>query len=178
MKHNDLQFISIICNQEPPTGIFKKNNFIYFFGFIYFGCAGSSLLCGFSPSCSEQGLLSGCAVRASHGCDFSCCGAQALGKRPSVVVACGLQSTGSVVVANGLSCPESCGVFLDQGLNLCLLYWRADSLPLSHQGSPDQQILEDLNLFKTRLLHSQTRLYPNSFLPSRCPPEKTCHWGL
>ena len=30
------------------------------------------------------------------------------------------------------------GIFLDllQGLNLCLLYWQADSLPLSHQGSP------------------------------------------
>ena len=28
------------------------------------------------------------------------------------------------------------GVFLTQGLKLCLLHWRADSLPLSHQGSP------------------------------------------
>ena len=28
------------------------------------------------------------------------------------------------------------GIFLAQGLNLRLLYWQADSLPLSHQGSP------------------------------------------
>ena len=28
---------------------------------------------------------------------------------------------GSVVVAHGLSCSKSCGVFLDQGLNLCLI---------------------------------------------------------
>ena len=31
------------------------------------------------------------------------------------------------------------GIFLTQGLNLCLLhflYWQADSLPLSHVGSP------------------------------------------
>ena len=28
------------------------------------------------------------------------------------------------------------GIFLAPGLNLCLLYWQADSLPLSHQGSP------------------------------------------
>ena len=28
------------------------------------------------------------------------------------------------------------GIFLTQGLNLCLLHWQADSLPLSHQGSP------------------------------------------
>ena len=28
------------------------------------------------------------------------------------------------------------GIFLTQGLNLCLLHWQVDSLPLSHQGSP------------------------------------------
>ena len=28
------------------------------------------------------------------------------------------------------------GLFLDQKSNLCLLHWQADSLPLSHQGSP------------------------------------------
>ena len=28
------------------------------------------------------------------------------------------------------------GIFWDQGSNLCLLYWQADSLPLSHQGGP------------------------------------------
>ena len=27
-------------------------------------------------------------------------------------------------------------LFPDQGSNLCLLHWQADSLPLSHQGSP------------------------------------------
>ena len=28
------------------------------------------------------------------------------------------------------------GIFLTQGLNPCLLPWQADSLPLSHLGSP------------------------------------------
>ena len=28
------------------------------------------------------------------------------------------------------------GIFLIQGSNPCLLHWQADSLPLSHQGSP------------------------------------------
>ena len=28
------------------------------------------------------------------------------------------------------------GIFPDQGSDLCLLHWQADSLPLSHQGSP------------------------------------------
>ena len=28
------------------------------------------------------------------------------------------------------------GIFLTQGLNICLLHWQADSLPMSHQRSP------------------------------------------
>ena len=54
----------------------------------------------------------------------------------SVVVVPGLQSTGSVVVAHGLSCSEVCGIFLDQGSNLYPLHWLVDSFPLSHQESP------------------------------------------
>ena len=30
----------------------------------------------------------------------------------------------------------ACGIFLDQGSHPCLLHWQADTLPLSHQGSP------------------------------------------
>ena len=33
--------------------------------FAYFGCAGSSLLCGLLCGCGEQGLLSGCGAGAS-----------------------------------------------------------------------------------------------------------------
>ena len=33
----------------------------------------------------------------------------------------------SLVVAHGLNCLGSCGIFLDQGLNLCPLHWQADS---------------------------------------------------
>ena len=33
----------------------------------------------------------------------------------------GPEHAGSVVVAHGLSCAEACGIFLDQGLNLCSL---------------------------------------------------------
>ena len=56
--------------------------------------------------------------------------------RDSVVVASGFQSTGSIVVVHGLKHSAACGIFLDQGSNLCLLHWQVDSLPLSHQGSP------------------------------------------
>ena len=47
-----------------------------------------------------------------------------------------LQHVGSVVPARGLSCSEACGIFPDQGSNLRLLHWQADSLPRSYQGSP------------------------------------------
>ena len=43
---------------------------------------------------------------------------------------------------HGLSCSVACGIFPDQGLNPCLLHWRADSLPLSLQGSPKKKILK------------------------------------
>ena len=41
----------------------------------------------------------------------------------SIVAPHGLQSTGSVVVAHRLSCSKSCGIFPDQGSNLCPLHW-------------------------------------------------------
>ena len=47
-----------------------------------------------------------------------------------------LESTGSIVVVHGLSCSTLRGIFPDKGLNLCLPQWQADSLPLSHLGSP------------------------------------------
>ena len=48
-----------------------------------------------------------------------------------------LQSTGFIVVADGLSCSAAGGIFLpDQRSNPSLLHWQVDSLLLSHQGSP------------------------------------------
>ena len=65
-------------------------------------------------------------------------GLQQLQHMGSRVLAHRLQSTGSVV-PHWLSCPLAYGIFPDQGSNprfLCLLYWQADTLPLSHQGNP------------------------------------------
>ena len=39
----------------------------------------------------------------------------------------GSRCTGSVAVAQGLSCSAACGIFPDQGSNLCTLHWQADS---------------------------------------------------
>ena len=48
-----------------------------------------------------------------------------------VVWALGRYSTGSVVVSLGLSCPEACGIILEQ--NPCLPHLPVDSLPLRQE---------------------------------------------
>ena len=53
----------------------------------------------------------------------------------SVIVAPRLYSTGSIVVVLGLSWSVACEVFLNQGSNLSLLHWQADSLPWNHEGN-------------------------------------------
>ena len=56
----------------------------------------------------------------------------------SVVVVPGLSSTGSVAVVHRLSCSAACGIFPDQGLNLCPLHCKADPEPLDHHKSAGQ----------------------------------------
>ena len=69
--------------------------------FICFGCVGSSLLHGLFPSCSKgkKGLLSSCSAQASHCSGFSVVEHRLQGTQALVAAADGLQSTGSVVVA-------------------------------------------------------------------------------
>ena len=43
----------------------------------------------------------------------------------------------AVAAVHGLSCSVACGIFLEQGSNLCPLHWQAGSQPLGHRGSPD-----------------------------------------
>ena len=67
-----------------------------FFEFVFiFGCAGSLLPCG---------LFSSCHARASHCKGFSCCRAQALGNVDFHRCGPRLQSTGSVVASQALTC--------------------------------------------------------------------------
>ena len=62
----------------------------------------------------------------------------------SGIAARGLYGTGSVVlVLRGPSRSVACGISLDQGSNLCLLHWRADSCPPCHQGGPIQLLWRD-----------------------------------
>ena len=94
-----------------------------------------------------------CGAWTSYCSGFSC-GAHALDGWASAVAAqrltsCGLWALehGLMVVAHGLSCSVACEVFLDQGLNLCLLRWPADCYPLCHQES------SRIKIFKHQFFH-------------------------
>ena len=119
---------------------------IFFYCFIYlflinFGCTGSSLLCS-SFQLQQAGAALHCGAQPSHCNSFSCCGAQALGIRTSVIGAC------------RLSCSVACGIFLDQGSNPCPLHWQVASYPLYHQGSPNfLLILQIVLLLKYGQIH-------------------------
>ena len=72
----------------------------------------------------KQEPLSSCRGQASLCGGLSCCGTWGLG------------CTGFGSMAHGFSCSAACGIFPDQGMKLCLLHWKIDSSPLSHQGNP------------------------------------------
>ena len=80
-------------------------------------------------------------VAASGGHSSLRCAALSL-SRPLLLRSTGSRHAGSVVVAHGPSCSAACGIFPDQGWNLCPLHWQADSQPLHHQGSPLDRLLE------------------------------------
>ena len=82
-------------------------------------------------------------VAASGGHSSSRCPDLSL-SRPLLLRSTGSRRAGSVVVAHGPSCSTACGIFPDQGSNLCPLHWQADSQPLCHQGSPSSWLLPEL----------------------------------
>ena len=84
--------------------LFKEKNF---FDYFYFGCTGSSLLHGPFLVAESRGYSS-----------LQCVGFS-LQRRESLIAEHGLRSIGSIVVVHGLNCCVACGIFLDQGLNLC-----------------------------------------------------------
>ena len=106
--------------------------FLFFiYSFIFLSAALGLRCCVWAfSSCQELGLLLSCGARASQCSVLSCCGAQALGH-------VGFSTYGSWALERRLrSCPGAYGIFLDQGLNSCLLRWQSDPLPVNHKGSP------------------------------------------
>ena len=110
------------------TGTSFPNFFIYFWLRCFCCCLPAS------SSCGDQGATLGCSERASHCGGFSCCRAWDLGACASLVVARRLQSTGSVLVAHGLSCTGMWNL-PKPGIEL-VSPALTDAYPLYHQGSP------------------------------------------
>ena len=108
--------------------------------FPLFGCTVSSL-CRLSSSCRIRGysllvcglLIAGASLAVEH--RLWGAWASAFVAHGSGVSARRLQSTGSVIVAQELSCSLAPGIFPEEGSNPCLLHWQGDSLSLSHLGS-------------------------------------------
>ena len=110
-----------------------KKNYLFF--------PGSSVLHGLFSSCDERGLLCSCSAWASLVAEHGFQGTLA-----SVVEAPGLQSTGSVVVVHRLSCSSACGIFLDQGSNLCLLHWQSFTTEPSGKPQTPLPLAESVGL--------------------------------
>ena len=79
---------------------------------------------------------------------------------------------GSVIVAHGPSCSAACGIFPDQGLNLCPLHWQADSQPLRHHGSPKISHFKVINSVAFRTFTCCTTITSSSKTVSS-PPKET-----
>ena len=98
----------------------------------------------------DTGLIS-CGSRASECAGFRSCGCLAPGHLGFSSCGTQLQSTGLIVVVQGLSCPAACGIFPDPGSNPCPLHWQGESYPLLHQESPNFKKSSTIKLLCVRV---------------------------
>ena len=84
----------------------KSQYYLFIINLFIFVCVESSLLRTGFLQLRRAGATLHCGAWASHCGGFSCCRAQALGARASVVAACGLSSCGTRALERRLS---SCG---------------------------------------------------------------------
>ena len=147
----------------------EVNSFFFFnlfYLFIFLGCVGSSLLRAGFLQLRQAGATLHCGARASHCGGFSCCGAQALGTRASVVVARGLSSCGSQALEHRVS---SCGAWAQllrgkwdlprPGLEPIFPALAGRLLTIAPPGKPQRRILS--NIQRTANTHPSQTLPKN-----------------
>ena len=120
------------------TGLYKHfcKHFFFLSDMLFLMFISLFLVCctGFFSSCGKRGLLSSCGARASHWRWLLLLqrrGLRALRLRKLRLLS---SRTQAVVVVRGLTCLKHADFC--QIRNQCLLHQQADSLLLSHQGSP------------------------------------------
>ena len=77
-------------------------------------------------------------------------GLSSWGSWAHLVVAPMVYSTGSIVMAQGLSCSVACGILPDKGLNPCVLHWRRILYHWATRKAP--LILNEVNVVVVQLL--------------------------
>ena len=89
-----------LCIKSPPSLFLKSFN-------LFLAALGLCCHVRTFSSCSDWGLLFSCRAWASHCSGFSCCRAWTSG------------CSDSVAVVHWLGCLMACGIFPNQGSNLC-----------------------------------------------------------
>ena len=106
-----LFFVYIMTSKQVSCTTCTNNQSFFFFNLILFtfGCAGSLMLHAGFLQLQRAVATFHCGVQASHCSGFSCCRAQTLHTRSSVVVAYRLQSTGSMLQHMSSFAPQHVG---------------------------------------------------------------------
>ena len=161
IKQQIFYFLSLFIFYFQPCWVFLTVWPFFFFSLV-------------RDHCSEQRLLFSCDVQASHCGDLSC------GAWVSVAEASRFYNTNLIVAEHGFSGFVVCGIFSIQESNPCLLHWQADSLPLSHQRSPNNRysyssycslfflLIQALVLHKLAHFFFTLPLLPTQFWASLC----------
>ena len=113
--------------QSLPAGFGVLCGFFFFPLIFIFGCAGSSLLCTGFLSCRGKQLLCSCPASASHS------------HENEILILSGSRAQAQKLWSLG---PEPCGIFLEEGLNLCVLctakqihyHWTTNEVPAVLRG--------------------------------------------
>ena len=131
---NQFRCLKQILLKSPQGGLMRTILPVFFFFFFFFFIY--LWLCWVFISVRGLSL-----VVASGGHSSSRCAGLSL-PRPLLLQSTGSRRAGSVIVAHRPSCSTACGIFPDQGSNLCPLHWQADSQQLHHQVSPTPCVLD------------------------------------
>ena len=115
----------MLINQSLFILIFKR--FFFFFNYLAVVCL-HCLMQAFSSRGEQVGVGTlHCNARASYRGNFSCYGAWAVGVRAQWSQLTGPRAQVQKLCHPGLSCWLACGIFLDQGSNLCPFHCKANS---------------------------------------------------